>query len=131
MFSLSCTQNGVSGMCRSLPTLLAMRLFYALISSATTGICWLAQVSLFNVKKNGKYDYLSIGEDMLPTVYMVTLTPESRLLSPSRQHLSAAAPSLAEGCAEICPRRKQRYAPALPRIYGLSSVLYEAAFVNA
>ena len=33
------------------------------------------QVSLFNVKKNGKYDYLSIGEDMLPTVYMVTRFP--------------------------------------------------------
>ena len=29
------------------------------------------QVSLYNVKKNGKLDYLSIGEDMLPTVFMV------------------------------------------------------------
>ena len=29
------------------------------------------QVSLYNVKANGKRDYLSIGEDMLPTVFMV------------------------------------------------------------
>ncbi len=33
-----------------------------------------AQVSLYNVKKNGKLDFLSIGEDMLPTVFMVRFT---------------------------------------------------------
>ena len=39
--------------------------------------CARVQVSLFNVKKNGKHDYLSVGEDMLPTVYMVLPPPHA------------------------------------------------------
>ena len=31
------------------------------------------RTELYNVKPNGKRDYLSIGEDALPTVYMVRL----------------------------------------------------------
>ena len=31
------------------------------------------RTELYNVKTNGKRDYLSIGEDALPTVYMVRL----------------------------------------------------------
>lgn len=31
------------------------------------------RTELYNVKPNGKHDYLSIGEDALPTVYMVRL----------------------------------------------------------
>lgn len=30
------------------------------------------RTELYNVKSNGKRDYLSIGEDELPTVYMVS-----------------------------------------------------------
>ena len=30
------------------------------------------RTELYNVKSNGKRDYLSIGEDALPTVYMVS-----------------------------------------------------------
>lgn len=41
-------------------------------------LAWL-QVSLYNVKSNGKRDYLSIGEDMLTTVFMVSFpTTHSR-----------------------------------------------------
>lgn len=29
------------------------------------------RVSLYNVRANGRRDYLAVGEDMLPTVYMV------------------------------------------------------------
>ena len=29
------------------------------------------RVALYNVKAGGRKDYLAIGEDMLPTVYMV------------------------------------------------------------
>ena len=29
------------------------------------------RVSLYNVKASGRKDYLAVGEDMLPTVYMV------------------------------------------------------------
>lgn len=38
--------------------------------------CHGLQVSLYNVKANGKRDYLSIGEDMLPTVFMVRRTAQ-------------------------------------------------------
>jgi hypothetical protein len=33
-------------------------------------------VSLYNVKANGKRDFLSVGEDELPTVYMVRAPPQ-------------------------------------------------------
>ena len=29
------------------------------------------RVALYNVKASGRKDYLAVGEDMLPTVYMV------------------------------------------------------------
>ena len=44
---------------------------FCTVSKVVGDWCVGAQVSLFNIKKNGKHDYLSVGEDMLPTVYMV------------------------------------------------------------
>ena len=61
------------------------------------------RTELYNVKSNGKRDYLSIGEDELPTVFMV----RARLL-PSvfpRKHSDGVPARVFE--AGVCPLGRQ------------------------
>ncbi len=51
-------------------------LFFANCLSPGTAVSFDVRTSLYNVK-NGNFDYLSVGEDNLPTLYMVRLPSRS------------------------------------------------------
>ena len=38
-----------------------------------------AHIALYNVRSNGKLDFLAVGEDMLPTVYFVSAPPDGNV----------------------------------------------------
>lgn len=59
-------------------------LFYANCEPSTL-TSFKIRVSLYNVRSNGKKDYLAVGEDMLPLVFMVGL----KLNPPHATHLLA------------------------------------------